>query len=120
MNLINGILLRVRMDMGTQASSRQPKPLPDARPPRIAISFLAPGIMKTVFALLLGVQFTTEGAEQIFVANTSAGTIGQYTPLGAVINTALVSGRRASGAPRCRRSARCSVRAARIPRAHGP
>jgi hypothetical protein len=48
--------------------------------------------MKTVFALLLGVQFTTEGAEQIFVANTSAGTIGQYTPLGAVINTALVSG----------------------------
>jgi hypothetical protein len=48
-----------------------------------------------LFAVLLGLlSHNAARADQIFVANTSIDTIGEYTAAGATVNRALVSGLR--------------------------
>lgn len=53
---------------------------------------LRPGL-GGLLAVLLGLLLQQPaGADTIFVANTSAGMIGEYTTAGALVNASLISG----------------------------
>ena len=50
------------------------------------------GLLGSVLVMLVGTPSTGMAHGQVFVANWSSGTIGEYTTSGATVNAALVSG----------------------------